>query len=344
MAKLNVVFPSTEVEVGGAKYRKVDRKAQEGDIIKITDEDAPRYLPQEAFFAVNHIDRWGDAFVTDEDGDDFDLGSSDLDYEVYEKVTEPDPVDRLKVGEYAKVVEGDTSYNGAIPEGAIVEIIEDDHGRVPFKMRSIDGEKVRWAMEDHVVRATEAEVAAAQREAKEALDPRNQFAVGDKVRLISGGGKASLIDYETGGIYTVKNPEWPTGKVEITGGGQPTAYAKPDQLEKVSAEELAEIERKKAEEDAKRHEEAKWASIGRKVNEYKAGDLVEITEKRSAAGVITGEICEVKETEFGIVNDGVRLTKLNSSMINAWVAVKYIKLTVPVEQRFDRVEPEKAAA
>lgn len=86
-------------------------------------------------------------------------------------------------------------------------------------------------------------------------------------------------------------------------------------------------------------ESAKWAKIGRKVGEYRAGDLVEILRTRPAAGVEAGEIAEVKESHTGgLGSDGVRLTRLNPSGNHAWIAAREITLIAPVEQRFDKAD------
>lgn len=465
MAKLNVVIPAAAVEVIGeggekTKYRKVERAARAGDIVKITDSDAPRYVINGAFYEVTRLDSCGDPQIIDEDGDGYDC--ADVDYEVYEKVAqqyrevkrpakvgerikimnaddvryktgdeftvefiegdevfvkhpkgthkgcalilgreyvvlepieEPAQPKRLTVGDYAKVIRDNYEHK----TGHIVRIIEDGVGGSTFdyKVDCITIGGTGYIAAKNIIRATESEVEAAKQalklgsfadggyavitnaeksmslcgypngtyvevrkvddrgryalkvrkntddgfygfcdadalrkvtreEYEAAADPRNQFAKGDKVRLISGGGTLGLYYYETGGIYTVSDPKYSTGKIEITGGGQPTAYAKPEQLEKVSAEEFAEIE--------------KWDAISRKVGEFKPGDLIKIKRNITAAGVDSGEISEVKEVNAGAFGNGVRLTKLNPQGIHAWVVYDDIELIVPVEQRFDREE------
>ncbi|WP_127506863.1 hypothetical protein [Paenibacillus humicus] len=87
MAKLNVTVPAVDVTIDGAMYRKVDRSAQEGDVVRITDEDAGgRFLVNGAFYTVDSVDASGDPHITDEAGDDFDLCA--WSFEVYEKVAE----------------------------------------------------------------------------------------------------------------------------------------------------------------------------------------------------------------------------------------------------------------
>ncbi|WP_018755163.1 hypothetical protein [Paenibacillus terrigena] len=144
--------------------------------------------------------------------------------------------ERLKVGEYAKVVNPKPMRQSRL--GKIVEIIKDTHDRQPFRGKLLGTDEGNWYYESELVRATDEEVAAA----KVALDPRSKFAVGDKVRLISGGETSGLRDYNDGGVYTVSNPKYHTGKIEITGGGQPTAYALVEQLEKLTADEIQALE------------------------------------------------------------------------------------------------------
>ncbi|PAD72412.1 hypothetical protein [Paenibacillus campinasensis] len=85
MAKLtNVKYPNEVVEIEGVQYRKVDREALAGDVVKITDEDVPGYVIDGGFYEVTRIDSHGDPQIADEDGDEFDLGCTDFD--VYEKL------------------------------------------------------------------------------------------------------------------------------------------------------------------------------------------------------------------------------------------------------------------
>lgn len=292
---------------------------------------------------------------------------------------------RLKVGEFAKVTNPRSIRFHRF--GHIVEITEDDHNYQPFKGRSVSDGDSNWYYEDEIVRATEAEVAAAKQAVKygdfndgdyaqivnategnaswtvvnnkgkfgkvtrelgitkvrglmltfadgdfgyanadalrkvtkeeyeAAIDPRSKFAKGDKVRLISGGDGLALFGFKNGNIYTVSDPKtlYHSGeRVEIADKDGLEGYAKPEQLEKVNAEE------------------EKWAAIGRKVNEYKRGDIVEITKYQRGAAL--GTRVEIKNADTNIVTyDGGYVANLYA-----------IKLVVPVEQRFDI--GEKAAA
>lgn len=231
-------------------------------------------------------------------------------------------------GDYAQIVNAtEDNANDTAIENAdkFVKVTRDIGGYRGLALRLPDGGFAGYANADALRKVTREEYEAA-------VDPRSKFARGDKVRLISGGGQLGLFDYETGGIYTVNDPKPDNTfeKVQITGGGQPTAYAKPDQLEKVSAEEFAEIERKQA-------EESKWAAIGRKVNEFKPGDVVKcVGMAGDKAGV--GVVLEEREKQRKY------LVKYYSWFGECTEPVDIIEMVVPVEQRFDREQVETAQA
>lgn len=411
--------PTTDtITFEGATWRKVDRDVREGDAIKFTDEGRRSYLTDAGLYVVDHVDSCDDPQITDDDGDDYDAGSDD--YEVYEKVADsaaqeyrevkrkanvgdrikitnrvkredryeddaefivkradsdgdvyvdtetqesvmvlrseyavlepvtksaetPEPAkkaepERLAVGDYARVVDGEKINSGA-RVGDIVEILVDDKSYVPYKVRTISGYRVgeeSWALPSAFVRATDEEVA----KVLAAKDPRSKFAAGDKVRLVSGGTKWPLAGFEDGGIYTVGSPtnSYHKGtRVEIMNGSH-GGFALPPEIVKLTAAEIAEIERKQAEEDAKRAEEARWTAIGRKVNEYKVGDIVEIIDSLGGSN---------KKGEIGMVVDARRHgenprvgTVTNPSGV---AGRNVVKLIVPVEQRFDRAEEVDAA-
>ncbi|MGG1641829.1 hypothetical protein ACIFQM_11145 [Paenibacillus sp. NRS-1782] len=118
MTKLNVTVPAVDVEVSGVRYRKVDRDARVGDIIRYEDENG--YVTKGAFYAVTQIDVCGDPHIEDNDGDDFDLCGEE--FEVYAKVSETSAAYRevkrhAKVGERIRIVRkasGEGRYeNGA---------------------------------------------------------------------------------------------------------------------------------------------------------------------------------------------------------------------------------------
>lgn len=389
--------PTTDtITFQSATWRKVYRGVREGDAIKFTDEDRSHYLTESELYVVNEVDFNNDPHITDDEDDSYDAGGED--YEVYEKVTDSaaveyrevnrkasvgerikivaaeqaaghygngeehvvsdadrwnngnaitvlginhaiyhreyvvlEPVtkaaepERLKVGEYARVVDVTHMYaDSGVAEGSIVKITQDDESYRPFKAALVNGDNAGWFTATELVRTTDEEVAAAKRAALSA-----QFSVGDKVRLISGGGEPLAFDYENGGVYTVKNPRYDSSRrgIQITGGGQPTAYVGADQIVKLTAEEAAEIERKQA-------EEKRWAAIGRKVNEYRVGDLAKVIATMGGATKV-GDIVEVSH------GDGTSSPLVYGNNGSTYYAT--IELIVPVEQRFDRAEEMDAA-
>lgn len=299
---------------GEAGYVRIDAdEANVGDYVKF--DDPPDYLTDEEYYEIVRFDSYRDPWITDDDGDEYD--ASNRDFVFYRKVSavtaeaEPKP-ERLKVGDYAKVV---GNSNGFSETGSIVKITVDDGSECPFKITFLNGEYAGWCREESLVRATDEEVA----EAKDAA-ARAKFKRGAKVRLLSGGGPYPLRGFENGKIYEVgyNNFDHPEGKrIRIVGDAERFGYATPDQLEILSEEEVAEIERQQV-------EEAKWAKIGRKVGEYKNGDVV-----RYDYG--DNEICEVvDDTEEGRV--GVQTKEYGICREKP----ANLRLITPVEARFDR--------
>ncbi|MCY7682064.1 hypothetical protein [Bacillus velezensis] len=296
---------------GESEYVRIGvAEAQDGDYVKF-DEAPRRYLTAGRYYEIDYVDSSGDPWITDDDGDDFDTSVLHYDeFEVYRKVSaasaenEPKP-ERLKVGDYAKVV-----GRAIIAEtGDIVKVIQDTGDQVPFMVETMDGKDPEWRTEESLVRATDEEVA----EAKDAA-ARAKFKKGAKVRLLSGGGEHPLCGFTDGKIYEVVNNNFdhPNGKRIRIGDG----FATPDQLEILSEEEAAEIERKQA-------EEAKWAKIGRKVGEYKEGDVVQFKDDYVAIGVV----------------EDVGTSRLGVRMPDEAYQGPYkndVTLITPVEARFDR--------
>ncbi|WP_342493967.1 hypothetical protein [Bacillus sp. FSL R5-0447] len=308
---------------GEAEYERIDKsEAQDGDYVKF--EEAPRrYLTAGKYYEIDYVDSHGDPWITDDEGDDFDTYSLDnCEFEVYRKVSatsvevEPKP-ERLKVGDYAKVVKA-TDYH-RFTDGDIVEIIGDRFGSSynELSRRLTDG-KNQYVPKRELVRATDEEVA----EAKDAA-ARAKFKKGAKVRLVSGAGDFPLKGFENGKIYEVSdnNFDHPSRGtlIRIEGGAIPfngSGCATPDQLEILSEEEAAKIERKQA-------EEAKWAKIGREVGEYKKGDVVQLSESDGVLGIM-----DFIGTHFY----GVQLPNGDY----ARPGTEGVILITPVEARFDR--------
>jgi hypothetical protein len=151
------------------------------------------------------------------------------------------------------------------------------------------------------------------------------FKVGDKVRLTSGGNKHPLLGLVTGKIYEVfePKPKYHVGTIQIKGGGF-SGFAKPDQLEKVSAEEVAEIEAKAKKESERFEVLRRWAKIGRKPNEFKEGDIVKFVTHAFLIESISDTHIYFKT--HGGSSYGVYIGNVPST----------VELITPVEARFDR--------
>ncbi|MEC3848614.1 hypothetical protein [Bacillus velezensis] len=295
---------------GEAEYKRIDAdEAEVGDFVKF--DDPPDYLTDEEYYEIDRFDSSRDPWITDDDGDEYD--ASNRDFVFYRKVSAVTAeAERLKVGDYAKVVREEWGH--LFDTDDVIELIEE--GYTPnFKARRLLDGEVWCVAVSEVVRATDEEVAEAKDTAA-----RAKFKRGDKVRLLSGGGDYPLSGFENDKIYEVlyNNFNHPKGKrIRIADSTERFGYATPDQLEILSEEEAAEIERKQA-------EEAKWAKIGREVGEYKKGDVV-----RYDYG--DNEICEVvDDTEEGRV--GVQTKEYGICREKP----ANLRLITPVEARFDR--------
>ncbi|MGG0793134.1 hypothetical protein ABE137_03780 [Brevibacillus laterosporus] len=219
---------------------------------------------------------------------------------------------RLKVGEYAKVVKVGSAHASI---GQIVKVIADDESHIPFRIEDLKEHVAGWSREDALVRATDDEVADALRQVQ--LD---QFKPGDKVRLVSGGGRFPLLGFVNGGIYTVIQNKVMGDDGEYRASIQDQdgleGYAKPDQLEKVT------------------DEEAKWATLGRQVGEFKVGDTVRFLGRRSGAHGLNGHVGIITTIERS--NGFESPYRLNipdfvDSDYNTWTKPEELELIAPVE-------------
>ncbi|MCR9040810.1 hypothetical protein QRX25_14895 [Bacillus sp. L381] len=309
---------------GEAGYVRIDKsEAQDGDYVKF-DEAPKRYLTAGKYYEIDYVDSCGDPWITDDDGDDFDTQVlCDDEFEVYRKVSDASvEADRLKVGDYAKVVNA-TDYH-CFTDGDIVEIVKDiAKATINECARRLKDGKNQYVPKRQLVRATDEEVA----EAKDAA-ARAKFKEGAKVRLKSGGGEFPLLGFENGKIYKVSdnNFDHEKGKrIRIEGGDcfLGSGCATPDQLEILTEEEVAEIERKQA-------EEAKWAKIGRKVGEYKEGDIARVINA-SGSSNMEGDIGEITR-----INGTLLAVETPTAKFGNLQLPSDIELITPVEARFDR--------
>ncbi|MFD9274421.1 hypothetical protein ACFWA2_14400 [Bacillus subtilis] len=307
---------------GGAEYKRIDAdEAKVGDYVKYIDSDYLDICDYSftigKLYEIKALDEDEDFEHEADNGERLMACPDDEELEFYRKVsassveTEPKP-ERLKVGDYAKVVNADQPTMGGFSVGDIVEIVESEYGEhdVDFYVMSLAGGNSGYIRKtpEYIVRATDEEVA----EAKDAA-ARAKFKRGDKVRLKSGGEKFPLSGFSDGGVYTVMYNDFNHShgkRIRIADGTEGFGYATPDQLEILSEEEAA--------------EHKKWAEIGREVGEYKKGDIV-----RYDYG--DNEICEVvDDTEGGRV--GVQTKDYGICREKP----DTLRLITPVEARFDR--------
>jgi YD repeat-containing protein len=360
-------------------YTEIKRKANVGDRIRIVNADSAQ--------SGSVTYKNGDEMVVERVGGvgfpNCGKYGSVFHYEYV--VLEPldnEKADRLKVGDYAKVINATPSFSSV---GQIVKVTEDDRNDIPFNTVGLEGNYTGWHMAADLVRATDAEVAEAKRRAAvanvkvgdyvritesqsnwpvgttvkvtqmlggctirvtdgkksylsdfyEPLTPaeaesyrkqaewdekRSTFAVGDKVRLLSGGEEYPLYGFKNGEVYEITSVDFdhhkyhPLKAIQLKNGGiYPHGYTAPDQIEKVSAEEVA-----------REAESAKWTAIGRKVGEFRKGDVI------SAKTTEGGDICGIIE-HIGCTLYGIRVPERGYRAANKEGAI----LIAPVESRFD---------
>ncbi|AKD28964.1 hypothetical protein AW02_008120 [Bacillus velezensis NJN-6] len=321
MAKLNGVKTLdmvngeiTKVAYGGSEYVKAEGLPKMGDLVLA--QKCGYDITYGAFYKITEdADHEEDVRFLD-DVDDGRVRDVD-DYVLFRKVSAVTAeAERLKVGDYAKVVREEWGHQYRTDD--VIELIEE--GYTPnFKARRLLDGEVWCVAASEVVRATDEEVAEAKDTAA-----RAKFKRGDKVRLLSGGGDYPLSGFENDKIYEVlyNNFNHPKGKrIRIADSTERFGYATPDQLEILSEEEAAEIERKQA-------EEAKWAKIGRKIGEYKKGDIAKLTIR--SGDIFFGEITGLRGGNY------YGFKHLHAKYGTTSENTRDLTLITPVEARFDR--------
>ncbi|MDT2258320.1 hypothetical protein [Paenibacillus larvae] len=197
-------------EINGEVYRELDRKDVQnikvGDYI-LYEEVYSRYLtlnkPYEVVDVGYDTDSGLYVNIFDDNDDDYDVVGDE--YVVLEKISAADDPDvikfmissrkeqiaelekkleeasRLKVGDYAKVIELSPADLG-VAVGDIVQVTHTDDTNLPY--RCVGPKYSRWFFARQLERATDEVVAAAKQEEKWAKIGRkvNEFKVGDIVR------------------------------------------------------------------------------------------------------------------------------------------------------------------
>ncbi|MEC0490085.1 hypothetical protein [Bacillus licheniformis] len=146
------------------EYVRIDKsEAKAGDFVKFPNATSS-YLTSDKYYEIYRVDVCGDPQIYDDDGDSYDTCGKR--FEVYRKVSaaEPKP-ERLKVGDYVKVVGNESGHYAEIDE--IVLVKRDDKDFAPFHCEKLNGNEAGIFYEDELVRVTDEEVAEAKRAAAE---------------------------------------------------------------------------------------------------------------------------------------------------------------------------------
>lgn len=230
-------------------------------------------------------------------------------------------------GGFAQIVDADKSEALiAVGDGDFVKV-SDDYGyagRFALKATRTDG-KYGFCNADALRQITEAEYNAA-------VAPEPEFSVGDKIQITR-----NQCNWPVGTVATITevltHPNHESGTVWAKALGE-TYLADGNCFEKLTAEEVAAIEKEA-------QEAARWAKIGRKVNEFKRGDIAEATRLLGKNERVIGEVEDTpRKQSGGEMSAGLRLPDGTFYAVDA----EGMTLIVPVEQRFDKTDAEKAAA
>ncbi|WP_156949700.1 hypothetical protein [Paenibacillus sp. FSL R7-269] len=299
-------------------YVEVKRKADVGERIRIVNACAWSDYENGDEFNVVRLDSDGDIFIVDNAGGPECVATDE--YVVLEPVTAQviEEPERLTVGDYVKVVREGGTHNYAV--GSVVKVTKLD-GFGLFNAERADGKIGNLLALGQTEPATEAEFLAQRKPA---------FNVGDKIRITR-----SQCNWPVGTIATVTEVlarlNHDSGTVKALADGH-TYLADGCAFEVLTAEEVAAAEKEAA---LALQEIAKWNAIGRKVGEYKTGDIVEVT---STSGLCVGDKINVGDiVVLGDKDESDEMFRLQAPGVigGNWAETDMFKLVTPVEQRFD---------
>lgn len=303
---------------------EVKRKANVGERIRIVNTSDHRWTNGEEF-PVMDTGSGGDVYVKHPEGKRHGDGYARVDlrqYVVLEPVSTADPK-RLTVGDYAKIITSAGRHNCEI--GSVVKITVDDRKTMPYRAEKADGTTGGWMYESNVEPATEAEFLAQRQPAEHA-----RLKAGDYAKVLAFD-YTYTSDVTVGIVVEITETDhtsrpYRAKKLDGTRAG----WFTPEQLALSTPEEVAQAEVA----EGKRREEQRWNAIGRKVGEFKRGDIVEIASSDSYNGIV-GAIEEVGTQLIGVreFNGSYRGPHMSDAI-----------LIVPVEQRFDTQSAAKSAA
>lgn len=246
-----------------------------------------------------------------------------------EDASEP-VAERLQVGDYAKVIEDGPH---GFEEDDVVRIYDIvDYGSNRIRGEYLSGKRIGcdYFFEHELVKATDAEVQMAIREAKQALLKEGDFA-----RVISNEVTTEACgphEFEIGTVLKLHefDSDDNTFETRYLNGDEPDApWVHRKDLEPLTKEEAEHIAREAEEEKKAKAEREKWAVIGREVGELRDGDVVQFTESTGTSDFPEGSVAIITNVNGDEFNFGESDVYDGDS--------DWVKLIVPVEQRFDTV-------
>jgi hypothetical protein len=299
----------TKISYRGAEYAKTDDRAREGDIgLRVKDGPGDIVSVGKYYSITRTVGEHADqVWYEDNTGDEVYTGRKDA-FVIFRKVAES-----FKVGDYVvSLPEADESYyvtNTRMKLGKVLNTVRDDN---LLGIEVVAHDDAGYVGEDYYVNAKNFRKAT-EEEINAVLNP--PLKVGDYVKVV---GSTRFGDISEGTIVKITCDADSDGEHRIDlPNGSDYDYAKPEALEKASAEDFA-----------KKKETAKWAEIGRKPGEYKEGDIVRVIGEGSH---IKGTIGVV------VVADGTKIPKVEAiyegELTDLW---SLVELVTPVERRFDR--------
>lgn len=236
-------------------------------------------------------------------------------------------------GGFAQIIDRTKSLamSAADTDGYVKVSVEPD-GRYALSLRKPNGDFSGYCNADALRQITEEEYNAT-------IATKPKFSVGGKIRITR-----SQCNWPVGTIATITEvlarPNHDSGTVRASADGQ-SYLADGYAFAVLTAEEAAAIEKEAQKAEEKRREELKWAKLGRKVNEYKTGDVVEVIDSGSSNYAV-GLIDTVVD-DRGIMGRSLRLSSGKDGLC-PFISPTRVKLIVPVGQRFDIVESEAQSA
>lgn len=253
-------------------------------------------------------------------------------------------VDReAEVGELIVIVDRDEyedSYeNGEIAEVESVEIDGDVYAkfangdsyfvlRAEYEVLVESYPKTSVPIEDEIyeLKAKIAELEARVEAEKKQAEPE-RLKVGDYARVVQ-----NVFEYSVGDIVKISSTEsrssdFKVDKIYCKRAKQSYGYINEKDIILATPEEVAEAKAKLEAEKVKAEEEAKWAKLGRKVGEFKVGDVVRVKK------VINGAV--LKEGEIGVISGEGHRPNFKVPTVYAnnchYLAAEEMELIAPVE-------------